>query len=134
MLSNSSQLKNSGFELLSTTGEVVSLTPNKKTVIYFFAPWCSVCHASINNLQNIYQKNEEINVIAVGLDYMEEDEIMRFVSEHQLTFPVVFGNEKVKQVYKIHAYPSYYVFDENNTVIAKSMGYSTEFGLYLKTL
>lgn len=135
MLSTDTSMRKYDFTLTSTMGDTVSLTPNKKkTIVYFFAPWCTVCHASIENLQNIYQKNQEIEVIAVGLDFVEREEIEAFVSNHQLTFPVVYGNSEVKKAFQITAYPSYYVLDEQNTIIAKSMGYSTELGLYLRSL
>jgi hypothetical protein len=34
----------------------------------------------------------------------------------------------------VQGYPSYYVLDGQNTVVARSLGYSTEIGLYLRTL
>ena len=134
MLERQQSLAEYSFNLPTITGENISLVPEKKTVIYFFAPWCSICHASIDNLQAIYEKHEEINVIAVALDFIETSEIEDFVSKHQLTFPIAIGNEKVKQAYKVHGYPSYYVINEENTVISKSIGYSTELGLYLRSL
>ncbi|WP_206485776.1 TlpA disulfide reductase family protein [Thalassotalea sp. G2M2-11] len=123
-----------GYQLPTTVGETVSLNVERKTVIYFFAPWCSICHASIENLQAIYQKNDHIDVIAVGLDFKHRSEVDDFVAQHQLTFPVAYGNEQIKHTYKISGYPSYYVVNENNIITAKSMGYSSEFGLYLRTL
>lgn len=134
MLSTNTNLTAHEFVLTSTMGEQVSLTPKKRTILYFFAPWCTVCHASIENLQLTYQKNPNIDVIAVALDFIEQEEIVEFVSKHELTFPVVYGNEAVKKIYQITAYPSYYVVDEENTVVAKSMGYSTEIGLYFRSL
>lgn len=134
MLEKKQSLAEYSFNLPTITGEIISLSPQKKTVIYFFAPWCSICHASIDNLQAIYQKNEEINVIAVALDFIDVSEIEDFVAQHQLTFPIAIGNEKIKKAYKVHGYPSYYVISEENTVIAKSIGYSTELGLYLRSL
>lgn len=134
MLSTDTSMASSQFELDTTVGQKVSLTPTKKTVLYFFAPWCSVCHASIGNLQAIYEKNQNIDVIAIGLDFVEKGEIDRFVSRHELTFPVAYGNESIKKAYQVLGYPSYYIIDEQNTVISKSMGYSTEIGLYIRSL
>ena len=119
----------------TTLGETVSLnSQGKTTIIYFFAPWCPICHASISNLQSRFEKNENIDVIAVVLDYTDLDEVLAFTNEHQLTFPVALGTEEIKQAFSISAYPSYYVIDENNEVVASSMGYSTELGLYLRSL
>ena len=59
---------------------------------------------------------------------------MKFTNNHQLTFPVALGNEQVKADFKVLGYPSYYVLDGQNTVIARSLGYTTEIGLYLRSL
>lgn len=116
-------------------GETVTLAAQGKiTVIYFFAPWCNVCHLSIDNLQNTYLKNQNIEVIAVALDYSTVEEIKEFNKSHQLTFPIALGNSSVKRDFKIAGYPSYYVLDENNKLLSKSMGYTTELGFYLRTM
>lgn len=134
MLSTNEKLSEN-IELSTTMDKTITLKANsKKTVIYFFAPWCNICHLSISNLQALYEKNDNIDVIAVALDYLDIDEVNKFTEQHQLTFPVALGLEKVKRVFKISGYPSYYILDEENTVIARSKGYSSEFGLYLRTL
>jgi peroxiredoxin len=135
MISTQSQLSEQPllFNTVSTLPFDVA-TNHKKTVLYFFAPWCQVCHYSIENLQAIYDKTENLDVVAIALDYASKDEVEAFIAEHHLTFPVAYGNEYIKGSYKIKAYPSYYVLDKNNKVTAKSMGYSSETGLLLRTL
>ena len=116
-------------------GDTVSLNAQgKTTVLYFFAPWCQVCHASIGNLQALYQKNEQIEVIAIVLDYTDLDEVMSFTRQNKLTFPIALGNEAIKQKFAITGYPSYYVLSKDNIISSKSMGYSSELGLYLRSL
>ena len=116
-------------------GETVSLNAQgKTTVIYFFAPWCQICHLSIGNLQKLYEKNEQLEVVAVAMDYTSVDEVMAFTKEHQLTFPIALGNEDIKHAFSISGFPSYYVISKENTIIGKSMGYSSELGLYLRSL
>jgi len=105
----------------------------KKTIVYFFAPWCQVCNFSIENLQKVYQNTPDLDVIAVALDFVDVEEVKKFTANHQLTFPVALGNEQVKMEYKVMGYPSYYVLNEENTIISRSLGYSTEIGLYLRT-
>ncbi|ALO34884.1 heme-binding protein [Colwellia sp. MT41] len=116
-------------------GETVSLNAQgKTTILYFFAPWCQVCHASIGNLQALYEKNEQLDVIAIAMDFTSHKEVRAFTSKHHLTFPIALGNEAIKQTFEISGYPSYYVLSEENVIIAKSMGYSSELGLYLRSL
>jgi peroxiredoxin len=115
-------------------GTVSLHAQGKTTVLYFFAPWCQICHLSIGNLQKLYEKNEHIDVVAVAMDYTSVDEVMEFTKQHKLTFPIALGNEEIKHAYSISAFPSYYVINEQNTVIGKSLGYSSELGLYLRSL
>lgn len=134
MLSTSEHISVKPRQLPTIMGENILLrAQGKKTIVYFFAPWCQVCNFSIENLQNVYQKTPNLNVIAVALDYIDKKEVKKFSSNHQLTFPVALGNEQVKNDFKVMGYPSYYVLDEENTIIARSLGYSTEIGLYLRS-
>lgn len=115
--------------------ETVSLnSQGKTTVLYFFAPWCQICHLSINNLQALYEKNEHLDVVAVALDYTSIEDVMDFTKQHQLTFPIALGNEEIKHNFSISGFPSYYVINKENNIIGKSMGYSSELGLYLRSL
>ena len=103
------------------------------TVVYFFAPWCSVCRISIQNLQNLYERDENISIVAVALDFVDVDEVALFSQDLNLTFPILLGNEEVKQRYQVSAYPSYYVLNQLGTIEYRSMGYSTELGLFLRS-
>jgi thiol-disulfide isomerase/thioredoxin len=135
MLSTGEEITQQSLLLKTLDNKTVELANIKQTtVIYFFAPWCQICHASISNLQAIYEKNEQINVIAIALDYVDKKEVQAFSSLHQLTFPIALGTEQIKAQFKVKGYPSYYVINEDNTVAAKSMGYSSEIGLFLRTL
>ena len=135
MLATDTQVSNEIVTLPTLMNSKVELhSKDAKTIVYFFAPWCQICHLSIDNLQDFYLKNENVNVVAVALDYTAGGNVSYFAKQHELTFPIAFGNEEIKKKYNVTAYPSYYVIDEKNTVIAKSLGYSTEFGMYLRTL
>ena len=122
-------------QVFTLSGKTISLTAfDKTTIVYFFAHWCQICHASIGNLQARYQQDQELNVIAVALDFTDPDEVLAFTKQHQLTFPIALGNEAIKQSFEITGYPSYYVINEENMIVSKSLGYSSELGLYLRSL
>jgi len=135
MLSTDTQLSTEPLVLKTIMDKDIKLLANgRKTVIYFFAPWCQICHLSIENLEDFYLENQDVDVIAVALDYMNADEVRKFTKQHQLTFPIALGNENVKHKFNITAYPSYYVIDKGNKIVSKSLGYSSEVGMYLRTL
>lgn len=135
MLSTSTPIESTSIQLPTIMGDTIELESNgKTTILYFFAPWCQICHVSINNLQSIYENNEQLDVIAVALDFSNLEEVVNFTEQHQLTFPIALGNSQVKTKYQITAYPSYYVLNEHNIITGRSLGYSTELGLYLRSL
>lgn len=135
MLAKATELTQEAIILPTLMGKSLAIkSQGKKTVVYFFAPWCQICHLSISNLQAIYQSNKNIDIIAIALDYNDVSEIEAFSQQHEIGFAIALGNEKVKQAFNVTAYPSYYVLNEQNTITGRSMGYSSELGLYLRAL
>lgn len=98
------------------------------TVVYFFAPWCSICKVSMPNLQSAMDDGD-INAVAVALDYQSEQQVQDFVADLSLSMPVLLGSAQTAKQYKISAFPTYYVIDESLRITARSMGYSSELGI-----
>lgn len=138
MLDNSGDIRVAPFTLLSLP-TLPSLTPlqggqtllapdpQRNTLVYFFAPWCSVCRASINNLDSIDE--EFTRVVVVALDYESTQSVHDFVDDVGLTRPVLLGNNEIKAIFRIKGYPSYYILDRDFRVISRDMGYTSELGL-----
>ncbi len=115
---------------LSDDSLLVSLPKGQKSLVYFFAPWCGVCRHSMPNLEAIYKDGEDtVNIIAIALSYQSNIEVETFVKQVGLTFPIYLGDKKIKNDFKIQAFPTYYIVDEEGKVEYTSMGYSTEMGL-----
>ncbi len=107
----------------------------KKTVVYFFAPWCQICHLSMGNLEDFYQTEQNnTHVIAVALSYDSRNEVADFVADKGLSFPVLLGTNELMSEYRINGFPSYYVLDEQGLIVAKSQGYSTALGIKLRAM
>jgi len=121
-------------------GQVISFpdTDNMpdKTLIYFFAPWCKVCHISISNLNILRSQVPEskLDIIIVALDWKSNSEITEYMAEHELTFPVIMGDQQWLQQYKIKGFPTYYVLDKEAQVISRSIGYSSSVGMLRRVL
>ncbi|MCV2884241.1 redoxin family protein [Aestuariibacter sp. AA17] len=112
---------------LDSTNMVSIPSKEKRTLLYFFAPWCHVCAASINNLNGFGES--EIEVIRVALDYSSIEEVERFQSRHNVQGTIVLGTMDVREAYQIRGYPTYYIVNEKGSVVAGGMGYSTEIGM-----
>lgn len=136
MLQISSDSLAPSFSLVDVVGEVVQFDPadqEQKTLVYFFAPWCGVCHVSINNIEAIKKSAEgKINFYAIALDWKSKQEVEVFLADHDLTMPILLGTKETLKKFKIGGFPSYYVIDRNGILQSKDMGYTTELGMRVR--
>jgi thiol-disulfide isomerase/thioredoxin len=123
------------FRLSGITEDAMSVparSPGKISLIYFFAPWCRICKLSMSNLNKIQSDLPYVNIQVVALDYESKDDVLAFVRELGIAAPVFYGTEKVRDAWRISAYPSYYVLDEDSVIRAKAVGYSSKYGMMAK--
>ena len=130
LLANDQPATNFSLPIHESTDTSLLFSPGRQTLVYFFAPWCSICKLSIGNLSAV---NNDVNTVAVALDYQSANEITEFVGNQDVQVPVLLGNKLVGQSYKISAFPTYYLIDANGNIAEKSMGYSSSLGLRLRT-
>ena len=117
--------------LVSLTGQVSTLAnPGERTLVYFFAPWCSVCELSINSLEGIEADN--LRVVRVALDYQTRNEVVDFVTRNAVEGEVLLGTQEQKGVFNVPGYPTYYILDEQRRIVGHSFGLSTNWGIRLK--
>lgn len=126
------------FVLTSLQGENIRLSESKGkvTVLYFMAPWCSVCKASFSNLVDLRadRGRSEFDIFAVVLDYNSRAEVNEFVKGRDLNFPMLMGDSRVARDYNIQGFPTIYILDREGRVESKMVGYTTELGLKLRTM
>ncbi|MDG0980816.1 MAG: TlpA disulfide reductase family protein [Halieaceae bacterium] len=120
--------------LVSLEGHVERIAPDaeRTTLLYFFAPWCSVCRLSMGNLESVDQTR--VRVVAVALDYANQTEVEQFLEDIDVQVPTYLGTSDLKERFVIEGYPSYYVFDQNFEIQGRTVGYSTTLGMWLRTL
>ncbi len=105
----------------------------QKTLLYFFAPWCGICRLSMPNLKYLQADNEGLAVYAVALQYDSAEQVSEFIAELDLQVPVLLGNQQMAAEFQIQGFPTYYVIDAQGQITAKSLGYSTALGLWLRS-
>ncbi len=112
------------------------LQKTEHTLIYFFAPWCKICHLSIGNLNILRNQISEdrLKIVIIALDWKNKSEVEDYMAEHDLDFPVLLGDQSWQEQYKIMGFPSYYILDKNGVVLSKSMGYSSSVGMIARAL
>lgn len=125
------------FVLQTTEGKTIHLSQlrGKKVLIYFFAPWCSICHMSGGNLNALRKarSQDKLEILVVGLSWQNKAEIQQFKDDLELTMPVLIGSDQQMSDYKIKGFPTYFVIDEEGKVTHRSVGYSTELGMRFRT-
>lgn len=108
--------------------------PGKRVLIYFFAPWCTVCHLSIGNLAGLAAQQPELSIQLVALSYDSVEEVQQFVADKKLPFPVLLGNAASFNEWQLSGFPSYYLVDETGNIRARNMGYSSQVGLWVRSM
>jgi peroxiredoxin len=125
------------FKLMALDGRSYQLSDyqGQDVLVYFFAPWCSVCRLSADNLNDLRaaRDDEKLLILMMALSYESRAEVEVFVADLGLQVPVLLGSEQQMQDYQIVGFPTYYVINEAGKLASKSMGYSTELGMRLRT-
>ena len=98
----------------------------RPVLVYFFAPWCNFCAASAGNLNRLrrWRDADDIEIIAVALDWGAANEVRDYAERHDLNVTVVLGDVNVSRLWQIQAFPSYYVLDSRHRVARRDIGYS----------
>lgn len=126
-------------KLLSLTGKVESIidpTSNQSTIIYFFAPWCSICDWSIGNLESQRKSLLEKNyrVVYVALSWENKENVIEFAKRNQLSEPTLLGTPNIMQDFKVKGFPTYYLINPDGKVLSGNQGYSSKLGIWLRSL
>lgn len=133
LLSEGDSVAQGSSRLVDLNGELHIMQPDgeKPTVVYFFAPWCHICKASISNLD--YVDSARFHVLRIALDYESADQVQAFVDDVGIEAPVYLGNSELQEKYRITGFPTYYLLNEEYDVIDRTMGYSSAAGLKVRT-
>lgn len=122
--------------LTSLDGRLTTLEGGRPALVYFFAPWCSICGASAHNLRNLRRllDEEKLQILLVALDWEDEAEVLAFVERHELRTSVLLGGPMTARDWGVAVFPTYYILDENKRVAHRDFGYSTLLGLWIRSV
>ncbi|MFK4752244.1 TlpA family protein disulfide reductase [Oceanobacter antarcticus] len=103
----------------------------KTTLVYLFAPWCSVCRVSMPALK--WLDSDDIRIIAIALDWRNKSEVANMVQSVHYAGTTLLGDAETARQLNIRGYPSYYVIDQHGNIRFADQGLSTLPGLWLRT-
>lgn len=101
----------------------------KKTVLVFWAPWCTVCGAESGTISSLAESvGDDTNVLSVALEYEDLQDVRGFVDEHNVDYPVLLGDRDMVKSWNISAFPTTYILDEEGKIAHSMVGFTTGFG------
>ena len=107
---------------------------SRPALVYFFAPWCTVCAASSTQLRWFQRwSGDSVRSVLIGMDWRDPAELAEYVRRHELDMPVLLGMPSTGADYRIRGYPTYYVIDAEGRVAGRDFGFTTAIGLWLRT-
>jgi len=101
----------------------------KPTVVVFWAPWCGVCKQEVSTINALRRDREDVHVVSVALGFESEQEVQGFVDEHGVEYPVMLGDRATQKDWRIDAFPTIYILDDEGHVRHSTVGMTTGFGL-----
>ena len=120
--------------LLDGSGIANAVQAGETGIVYFFAPWCFYCKASIDNLDGLVAGGSVAWGTVVALDYSSPEEVQAFIDETGVSLPVLMGTGQTAADWSIRGFPTYYVIDGEGRITSRSVGYSTWLGMRLRVL
>ena len=103
-------------------------------LVYFFAPWCTICALSQPSLEAFHKLHPEIPITLIALDWETPQEVLEYQQKHEFDLPIYLGNSSFKSQWQVDAYPSYYFVDQEGKVKSKDRGLVTLPGLIARSL
>lgn len=115
------------FTLPTTDGKTLKLSDlkGKVVIIDFWATWCSPCRKGIPDLIELKKKYgaKGFEIVGVSVDTDTKNEVIPFMKEYKINYPVVYGNMNVYQQYGgIRAIPTSFVIDKQGKIVASYEG------------
>jgi peroxiredoxin len=88
-------------------------------LINLWATWCPPCKAEMPTLQAFYEEHKESGFVIIAInDGESREDVLRFVSDYQLTFPVWLDPTYIATEQAFHTLnlPSSFVIDRDGTI------------------
>ena len=118
------------FDLVSFEGKPVRSADFKQKAVLldFWAVWCGPCIASMPKVQALYEKYKDkgLEVYGIMAEGGDEAPAKLWAKKQAYNFPMLLGNEQLKEAYVVNAIPLYVLIDKEGKITFVSEGFSNE--------
>lgn len=108
------------YEYRDLNGRPVRLSDfkGKKVFMNFWASWCGPCRVEIPELIKVAESRSDVVILGINvLESEKSEEVVRqFIDEQNMTFPVVFSNEKATQSFNAYTLPVSFFINTDGTI------------------
>jgi len=115
------------FTLRDLKGNEISLSDyrGKIVILNFWTTWCKPCRVEIPGFVEIYEeyKNKGMEILGISLDRAGSEQILKFVEENKISYPVLLGTKEIATDYEIQVIPITYIIDKKGKTRHKHIGY-----------
>jgi peroxiredoxin len=121
-----------GFSATLLDGTPVALADfrGSPVLLHFWATWCPVCGLEQGSIDALA---EDYRVLTVAMDEAGADEILAYMQERQVEYPVIHDRDfAIARQYSIRAVPSSFILDTDGRIRFVETGYTTGIGLRLR--
>ena len=96
----------------------------KVTLVNFWATWCPPCRAEIPDLIALQKKyGDHLQIIGISDDEGSPELVRRFVTEHQMNYPVVMSTPELRKIFTgVNALPTSFVLDREVRLVQRHVG------------
>jgi thiol-disulfide isomerase/thioredoxin len=105
--------------------------PTRPLLVHFWATWCPVCRTEQGSIADIARDNP--NVITIAMQSGKPEEVVRYMSEQGISFPVVNDPDgSIAGSWGVHAVPASFIVAPDGQIRFVEVGYTTGIGLRLR--
>jgi thiol-disulfide isomerase/thioredoxin len=123
------------FRTLAGAAVTLESLRGRPVALAFWAPWCQVCAAQSGNLSRAARwSGDRGRVVSVASAFGDVAEVRGYMKDHDVTYPVLLGDDAVVRAFRVEAYPTVYFLDAEGRVTGSVAGYTTTLGLLARLL
>jgi len=102
----------------------------KPLLIHFWATWCPVCKAEVDNIERLSKRYE---VVTFAVRSGSDEEIKAYLQKRGLHYRVINDQEgNWAARFNVKGFPTTFIYDSNGVLSSSEVGYTSTAGLVLR--